>query len=35
MLSGETAVGKFPVLVVETLTKIVDEAENYVYRNNV
>lgn len=35
MLSGETAVGKFPVLAVETLTKIVDEAENYVYRNNV
>ena len=34
MLSGETAVGKFPVLAVETLTKIVDEAENYVYRNS-
>src|SRR6185312_4553945 len=29
MLSGETAAGKFPVLVVETMAQIIQEAENY------
>ena len=27
MLSGETSVGKFPVRVIETITKIIDEVE--------
>lgn len=30
MLSGETAAGKFPVLVVETMARIIQEAEEYV-----
>lgn len=29
MLSGETSVGRFPVEVVETMEKIIREAENY------
>lgn len=29
MLSGETATGKHPVLVVETMAKIIEEAERY------
>jgi pyruvate kinase len=29
MLSGETAAGKFPVLVVQTMAQIIQEAENY------
>ncbi len=29
MLSGETSVGKYPVLVVETMNKIVKKAEQY------
>ncbi len=29
MLSGETAAGKFPVLVVETMARIIQEAEEY------
>ncbi|HEX4496767.1 MAG TPA: pyruvate kinase [Thermoanaerobaculia bacterium] len=30
MLSGETAAGKYPVLVVETMARIIQEAEDYV-----
>jgi pyruvate kinase len=33
MLSGETAAGKFPVLVVETMARIVQEAEEYAREN--
>lgn len=33
MLSGETAAGKFPVLVVETMARIVQEAEEYARGN--
>jgi pyruvate kinase len=29
MLSGETAAGKYPVLVVETMARIIQEAEEY------
>jgi pyruvate kinase len=29
MLSGETAAGKYPVLVVETMARIIQEAEDY------
>lgn len=31
MLSGETAMGAYPVLVVETMSKIISEVENTVY----
>ncbi len=31
MLSGETSVGKNPVLVVETMSKIIAEVENHLY----
>lgn len=31
MLSGETATGQYPVLVVETMSKIIHEVENSVY----
>ena len=34
MLSGETATGKHPVLVVETMRKIIMEVENTDYRYN-
>ncbi|HTG33645.1 MAG TPA: pyruvate kinase [Thermoanaerobaculia bacterium] len=34
MLSGETAAGKYPVLVVETMARIIQEAEDYVRQNN-
>ncbi len=34
MLSGETATGKFPVLVVETMSKIIAEVERKEYRYN-
>ena len=34
MLSGETAMGKFPSLVVETMSKIILEAENTLYDYN-
>ncbi|MEP7257737.1 MAG: pyruvate kinase, partial [Flavitalea sp.] len=34
MLSGETATGKFPVLVVETMRKIIMEVERTDYRYN-
>lgn len=29
MLSGETSVGQYPIQVVETMVKIIEEAENY------
>ena len=31
MLSGETAVGKFPVQVIETITKIINEIEKEIF----
>jgi pyruvate kinase len=34
MLSGETAMGSFPTLVVETMSKIILEVENTVYDYN-
>ncbi len=34
MLSGETATGKYPRLVVETMTKIIREVENKAYDYN-
>jgi pyruvate kinase len=34
MLSGETAMGAYPVLVVETMSKIIMEVENNVYDYN-
>ncbi len=34
MLSGETATGHYPVLVVETMSKIIFEVENTVYDYN-
>jgi pyruvate kinase len=34
MLSGETAMGEYPVLVVETMSKIIMEVENNVYDYN-
>ncbi len=34
MLSGETAAGKYPVLVVETMARIIQEAEDYVRATN-
>ena len=34
MLSGETAVGQFPVLVIETMRKIISEVEQYGYNYN-
>lgn len=34
MLSGETAVGKYPALVVETMRKIISEVEKTAYRYN-
>jgi pyruvate kinase len=34
MLSGETATGKHPILVVETMRKIIIEVENTEYRYN-
>lgn len=34
MLSGETAVGKYPVLVVQTMSKIIAEIEQTVYDYN-
>jgi len=34
MLSGETAAGKYPVLVVETMARIIQEAEDYVRQSN-
>ena len=33
MLSGETAAGKYPVLVVETMARIIQEAEDYAREN--
>lgn len=35
MLSGETASGINPVLVVQTMAKIIDEIEKYVYSTNI
>jgi pyruvate kinase len=34
MLSGETATGQFPVLVIETMRKIIAEVEEYGYNYN-
>ncbi len=34
MLSGETAAGKYPVLVVETMARIIQEAEDYAREKN-
>jgi pyruvate kinase len=34
MLSGETATGQFPVLVIETMRKIISEVEEYGYNYN-
>ncbi len=34
MLSGETATGQFPVLVIETMRKIITEVEEYGYNYN-
>ena len=34
MLSGETATGQFPVLVIETMRKIISEVEQYGYKYN-
>lgn len=34
MLSGETATGKYPVLVVQTMAKIISEIESTVYEYN-
>jgi len=34
MLSGETAAGKYPVVVVETMARIILEAEKYVRKTN-
>jgi pyruvate kinase len=34
MLSGETAAGKYPVLVVETMARIIQEAEDYARETN-
>jgi pyruvate kinase len=34
MLSGETAAGKYPVLVVETMARIIQEAEDYVRQSS-
>jgi pyruvate kinase len=34
MLSGETAAGKYPVLVVETMARIILEAEDYARQSN-
>jgi pyruvate kinase len=34
MLSGETATGQFPVLVIETMRKIITEVETYGYNYN-
>lgn len=33
MLSGETAVGKHPVLVIKTMSKIAEETENHIHYN--
>jgi len=34
MLSGETATGQFPVLVIETMRKIINEVEEHGYKYN-
>lgn len=34
MLSGETATGQFPVLVIETMRKIISEVEQHGYKYN-
>lgn len=34
MLSGETATGQFPVLVIETMRKIINEVEEFGYKYN-
>jgi pyruvate kinase len=34
MLSGETATGQFPVLVIETMRKIITEVEDHAYKYN-